>query len=296
MARPGTTEPDLVSEIRRLQSRLESLERKPVPQTIYDRYPATEASVIKREPMNIVGVQQNVWNSCAVSNVTGLKYDRVECRFSFENMMPAVLEGEFRLATFRHYQATDRPQKTIVTCTDAWKFTGMPKNAPNRYTLHAVSVRWLHGLQYGWDYGQGTDNAVYTLELQHRYAVQSPIDDRRRVFTHYMDGNHGTDYTVGNWQFGNGSNGVGPGNNWFFDMWDKNAKGGVPPYGWSIVDPQGDWYGSPQLYKVSSMEYCAGLPEDRAPDATPAGKWRAYVDAGGKMIRPASTVINERYI
>lgn len=61
MARPGTTEPDLVGELRKLQGRLDALERKPVPQSIYDRYPATESQAPGRPRMRATSGTPLAW-------------------------------------------------------------------------------------------------------------------------------------------------------------------------------------------------------------------------------------------
>ncbi|WP_415940424.1 hypothetical protein, partial [Streptomyces sp. 039-1] len=194
---------------------------------LFDRYPVSDSGQFERRPLAIVNVAQNVWNSVGIANVTGLKYDRIETRFTFSDMTPGELEGEFRLATFRHYQTATSLAKQIVSSSDAWKFTGTARSVQGRATLFSVSVRWLHGLQYGWEYGEGEDNAVYTIELQHRYALQTPPDDRIRVFAPWMSGDNGNKYDPHGWRFG-----VAPGlppSDWVFNGWGEDAR---PAHGW----------------------------------------------------------------
>ncbi|QPB09777.1 hypothetical protein CPT_Shady_016 [Streptomyces phage Shady] len=273
MARPGTTEPDLVGELRKIQGRLDALERKPVPQSIYDRYPCTELQAPGRP-----AYAGNVWNSVGVANVTGLKYDRLEWKVLTYNLFKGEIEGELRVAAFRTWVDANGPHRQIISSSDARLLQGQTR--PANGVGHVV-CRWMHGIQYGWDFDE-PDNAMYTVEVQHRtHLINPPDSDHLQVLAFSKsekDANRG--YRI---------DGTGD------DYWGlslKSVGGGINTYGWVTLPGQSVL----DEYAISNMHYCIGVPQEIAPQATPNGWW-AWSSAVNTMtkLRDASVVINEPY-
>ncbi|MFJ4701952.1 hypothetical protein ACIP5N_27705 [Streptomyces sp. NPDC088768] len=262
-----------MNELRALRTRVEELERRPIPQTIYDQYPTTEWAAIGRGV-----VPGNSWSSCGIANVTGLKFDRVEIKFITDRIYQGRSEAEVRLAAFRHSYTSQT--KTCVSASDTWRIKG---ETPETAQVGIGKFRWVHGLGFGWEYDQADSTAVYTIELQHRLAgganAQKP--DKPAVLQMY-----------GYWK--SSSDGDPYGKDKISDAdrkaWapalipDKNNT--VPSQGWvDVQDRDGAWDGS---YRISNMHYCVGVPQDRLPDAS-AGGWFWYSTKNVARARDANT-------
>ncbi len=276
MARPNTTSPDLVSDLREIKSRLDALERKPIPQSIYDQYPSIEWSAIGRGR-----VAGNVWSSCGVANVTGLKYDRVEVKYITDRIITGRSEAEVRLAAFRHDHANQF--KECIAATRTVRLTG----STNR-VLGVGKWRWIHGIQFGWDYTDA-DDAVYTIELQHRNPDDCPqtADPNYEVFNYYKRTNQNEDPDLGVWS---PINIVNDQSNSYRMIAERRPQGSSfnAPAGW--IEIPGAWDGS---YNMSNMHYCVGLTQERLPEATVPG-WQWFVGGGAVHARDAN--INEPYL
>lgn len=276
MARPGTTSPDLVAELRALRGRIEALERKPVPQTFYDKYPSIEWAAIGRGT-----TPNNVWSSCGVANVTGLKYDRVECKFITNRIIRNRSEVEVRLAAFRHDYANQSKE-----CVSASRTLLIRGKADGSNVVGVGKWRWIHGIPFGWDYTD-EDNAVYTIELQHRYPDgETPTPDSVRQVFAYSKWN--TEPAI--WARDLITDGDGT---WAPALTPVDDT--VPTYGWvDVQSPGGDvWDGT---YMISNMHYCVGMDQSRLPDATVPG-WFWYTGAGtsGGVISARPPDITEPY-
>ncbi|OKI71413.1 hypothetical protein AMK15_01945 [Streptomyces sp. MJM1172] len=278
MARPGTTSPDLVSELRAMQQRVEALERRPTPQTIFDQYPSVEWAAQGRPQ-----VTGNQWTSCGIANVTGLKYDRLEVKYITDWILKGRSEAEVRLCAFRHDYGTQF--KVPVSATDVVRLVG----GTNR-VVGVGKFRWIHGIQFGWDYTD-TDNAIYTVELQHRNPNDclQKADPAKQVFAPYKNDNesspsgfdqlfYNNGASRGVWVWGNLLKYVN--NNWVND-------GTHADYAWNEIP--GNWDGT---YGISNMHYCVGLSQERLPGATEKG-YHWYVGGEAKFVRAAN--INEPY-
>ncbi|MFK0294504.1 hypothetical protein ACIQU6_29105 [Streptomyces sp. NPDC090442] len=261
MAMPGSTSPDLGKEIALLKRRITALERKPVPQTVFDQYPATEVAAIPR-----VGVEGNSWSSVGVANVTGLKFDRVECRFNTYAIRPNVNEVEVRLAAFRHNIGSGAgPQREIVSASGVMLLPGDPRSD----YLGQVGCRWLHQIEYGWDYSTG--HSVYTVELQFRYhsgLPKAPASNRDQI--------------AGFWKRESDPD---PG----LYLPDVNGRNviGAPKNFTRVV-----WATIPDQYppeaphaRISNMHYCVGVSQDRAPDASVNGWWTSTGAGNARYLR-----------
>lgn len=241
-------QPSLVSELREMNRRLSALERKPEVLAKFDRYPTAEWAAIPREQ-----TAGNIWSSVGIANVTGLVYDRVQLRYIFSNMVPGVNEAEMRLAAFKH---TDDGTKTCVSASRTLLIHGDAEPA-----VGTITWQWIHGIPHGWDYDEGP--ATYTIEAQHRYLV-------------------------GPWEYPAGTETFGiyrltefPGDAAVMAVrnadntawhWVPSFVDGTPNVymGWL---PHGDT--QRDQYHISTLHYCVGLPEDRAPLASTDGRVRA---------------------
>ncbi|MFI2242381.1 hypothetical protein [Streptomyces chrestomyceticus] len=273
MARPNTTTPDLVADLRDIQNRLDALERRPVPQTVFDQYPTTEWEAVGRD--NVYG---NIWTSCGIANVTGLKYDRVEVKYITDAVIKGRSEAEIRLAAFRHEYGSQF--KKCVSATSVMHLTGETAG-----TVCVGKWRWIHSIQFGWDYTD-EDNAVYTIELQHRYPngmQQKPDKPPVMQMYGFMKMSDQNASWSGGLLQGDGAN-----NTWAPGL--RPANGGVPAYGWvDVQDRDSVWDGS---HRISNMHYCVGMPQERLPDASVEG-WHWYT--GSSRVGRAGNV-NEEYL
>jgi hypothetical protein len=235
------------------------LERRPVPQTVYDQYPTTEWAAIPRNRS-----ADNAWSSCGIANVTGLKFDRVECKFITDRIISGRSEVEIRLAAFRHPYGSQF--KDCVSATSVMRLTGT--------TIRSIGVgrwRWIHGIPFGWDYSD-TDDAVYTIELQHRNPndmPQRPDNPAVRQMFGYFKMSNETDI----WD----ADLVGSAGIWAAGL-RPSSDNTIPPMGWiDVQDRDGAWTGA---YHISNMHYCVGLPADRLPEASVPG-WFVLTNGGG---------------
>ncbi|WP_327253172.1 hypothetical protein [Streptomyces sp. NBC_01244] len=229
---------------------MSAIERAPAPVNKFDRYPAVEWAAQGRPE-----VGGNVWSSVSIANVTGLTFDRVECKFITDFMLKGKREAEVRLAAFRHDGNANR---TIVSASRVLNLHG----ATERYVGVGL-MRWVHGIPFGWDYEE--NNTTYTIELQHRYRVgpESYDSDAHTtdVFAFYKPTDKAAPSTGGALQI--------PGTSWdtmVLPQSRPNVSGGwvtIP----RIVGDQ-EQYGS---YSISAMQYCVGLPKERIPEASAAG-------------------------
>ncbi|KIQ62406.1 hypothetical protein TR51_25535 [Kitasatospora griseola] len=273
MTRPGTTSPDLVGELRAMQERIAALERKPVPQTLFDQYPSIEWSAIGRSA--ILG---NTWTSCGVANVTGLKYDRLEVKYLTDRIITGRSEAEIRLAAFRHDK--DAQYKECISASNVVRLSG-----DSVRTIGVGKWRWIHGIRFGWDYSD-SDNGIYTVELQHRNPDNCP----QRAEVSAVQQIYG---------FSKLSSDPDPyhqdiisdsaGRYWAAALGPSNNT--LPYAGWlDLRDRYSAWDGS---YSVSNMHYCVGLSPDRIPEASTSG-WHWYTGGGSAFVRAAD--INEPYL
>jgi len=260
--------PDLGREIKELRRRLDAAERAPESLNKFDRYPTAEWAAIGRGP-----VGGNAWSSCGISDVTGLVYDRVETKFITSNMIQGQREAEVRLAAFRHY---GNAQKECVSASSALRIHG--STAPG--ALGTGILRWVHGIPFGWDYADGT--ATYTIELQHRYLVgpTPPAVNRLQVF--------------GMWKFeqdpaaqGGGGVETDAGNGKWAVYQSGNNRSAI---GYVTIPSTNTDDGS---YGISTMHYCAGLPEERIPEAGPNG-WAWYI--GGNSSWGDAGNVNDPFV
>lgn len=280
MANPGATQPDLVSDLGRLQKRLDDLERKPAPTSLYDPYPSVEWGAIGRPR-----VSGNVWASCGVSNVTGGKFDRIEAKFLTDWVFNGRSEAEIRIAAFKHSHTTQN--KTCVAASSTIRLTGnWNATATTGPVVGLGKWRWIHGLPRGWNVDDDDTDSIYTIELQHR----NPDDCL---------------------QTADATNDVQV---WGFWKREKdNATGWTPSYVVSAEDnanraaglkftdpaPSVGWVSAPDrgfvwdgAYSVSNMHYCVGMPAEQLPEASESG-WFWY--AGGDMEFVRQPNINEDY-
>ncbi|MEU6633819.1 hypothetical protein ABZ905_36955 [Streptomyces parvus] len=274
MARPGMTSPDLTTEIRALQKRIDELERKPVPQTLYDQYPSIEWAAIGRGKVS-------GWSSCGVANVTGLKYDRVECKFITDRILRGRSEAEVRLAAFRHSYTSQ--YKECISASDSYRIAGA---ADGSRVLGVGKFRWIHGIQFGWDYTDA-DDAIYTIELQHQYPSGQDMkaDAARQMFGYNkLDSSADSQWT---------RDIISDGSNSWAPALKPSSGGSVPTYGWVTVQDDA-WDGS---YNISNMHYCVGMDQERLPGATTNG-WFWYTGAGSDgtgVYRARAADITESY-
>ncbi|MGY5131280.1 hypothetical protein ACWGJW_02465 [Streptomyces nigrescens] len=261
----NTTPPDLAKELKEVKRRLAAAERAPDTLNKFDRYPTTEWAAIGRGKTG-----SNAWSSCGIADVTGLVYDRVECKFITNNLVAGKREAEVRLAAFRHYGTA---QKECVSASRSLRLHG----ASGMGVVGTGLIRWVHGIPFGWDYADGT--ATYSIELQHRYLVGPEATKGTRVFAIMApEGsstanltNRGTTEDAGHW--------------WFSPQYrdDSAFSGGF------VTIPNSD-DGS---YAISNMHYCAGLPADRIPEASADG-WAWYI--GGASEWGGAGNVNDTFI
>lgn len=261
--------PSLVNELNDLKRRLAAVERSPDVLAKFDRYPTTEWAAIGRGRLG-----NNNWSSCGIANVTGLVYDRIECKFITDRFIKGRSEGELRLAAFRHF---GNAQKECVSASRSLNIHG----ATTRQIGKGI-IRWQHGIPFGWDYEDGT--ATYTIELQHRYLTDMTPDNpnRRQVFAMNKRENDPAASEGGATAIADGDGG--------FKWVAFQAGTDRSPVSYVTVVTPGDvdiWDGS---YNVSNMHYCVGLSADRIPEATPDG-WAWYV--GGEFEYGSAGNIND---
>jgi hypothetical protein len=248
--------PSLVADLNDMQRRITSLERKPEPLNRFDRYPCVEWTAQDRPQ-----VGGNVWSSASIADVTGLTFDRIECKFITDFLYTGKREAEIRLATFRHF---GNGSKACVSASSVLNLTGQATRA-----VAQVLFRWIHGIPFGWDYAG--DTSVYTLELQHRYKTgPEPYNP-----SHLQVGAY----------FRNTGDSKGPASFLYSDVdgagnFALTVKDTSTTAGWVTI-PDGQV--APNVvngsYAISAMQYCVGLPADRIPDATTAGV--AYITGSG---------------
>lgn len=239
--------PSLLNEITEMQRRISALERKPEPITIFDRYPATEWAATPRGE-----VAGNIWSSVGIASVTGLVFDRIECKFITDRIIQGRAEAEIRLAAFRH-NGNDRE---IVSASATYRISGHA----TRHT-GVGHWRWIHGIPFGWDYEDET--TIYTIELQHRYAA-GPTPDvptRRQVFA--FNKAPETSAPAG------GALAMPNNTDYATAVLSENRPG--VSLGWVPVADPGNLIPYDGSYSISNMHYCVGLPESRLPEATTGG-------------------------
>jgi hypothetical protein len=244
--------PSLVNELSELKRRMSAIERAPAPVNKFDRYPAIEWAAQGRPE-----VGGNVWSSVSIANVTGLTFDRLECKFITDFMYTGKREAEVRLAAFRHDGNANR---TIVSASNVLNLHGLPTRA-----VGVGIMRWVHGIPFGWDYEE--NNTTYTVELQHRYRVGPETWDS-------------DEHTTDVFAFAKPTKTAGPPTGGPLEMPNNTAyETMVLPksksssiYGSWITLPdtssEQDKYG---MYSISAMQYCVGLPAERIPEASAAG-------------------------
>ncbi|MGY1436683.1 hypothetical protein [Streptomyces reniochalinae] len=254
--------PSLTNELADLKRRITSLERKPATLTKFDRYPSVEWSAIGRGK-----VSGNVWSSCGIANVTGMVFDRVECKFITDRLITGRSEAEVRLAAFKH--DFDIGKKVCVSASSTIQLSGYSSRA-----LGEVYIRWIHQIPFGWDYAD--DTTIYTIELQHRYAKGPTADAHNHLQVYGFTKRENVASPDGG--------ALKMPNNEDYATAVLSEKRPNTGLGWTTVpDPDNlsPWDGS---YNVSNMHYCVGLPADRLPTASTMGHWR-WRGTNGKFLR-----------
>ncbi|MFB7420786.1 hypothetical protein ACFC1L_40120 [Streptomyces sp. NPDC056210] len=256
-----------------MQKRLDDLERRPAPTSLYDTYPCVEWAAIGRGK-----VGDNVWSSCGIANVTGMKFDRVEAKFTTNKILATRSEAEIRIAAFKHSHNTQ--YKVCVAASTTVRLTG---NWGATIDVGAIGMgkwRWIHGLPIGWNVDTDDQDSIYTIELQHRNpddCLQTP-EDPEQAFVWLKRKSATPDSKFGI----KGVAGTPP-------LWViGQADGGAQPVGWRDIGSL--WDGS---YQVSTMHYCAGMSAEQLPEATESG-WFWYSGGDAEYVRQPD--INERYM
>lgn len=281
MANPGATQPDLVSDLGRMQKRLDDLERKPAPTSLFDTYPSVEWGAIAR-PL----VSGNIWTSCGVSNVTGGKFDRIEAKFLTDMIFNARSEAEIRIAAFKHSHANQ--SKTCVAASSTVRLTGNWNATETTGPVVGLGKwRWMHGLPRGWNVDTDDEDAIYTIELQHRNPddclQKGDITDDTQVFGYFkQEATNAAQWAAA----------------YIVSAADSKDRGAgltftdpAPSMGWVSVPDRGFvWDGA---YKVSNMHYCVGMSADQLPEASETG-WFWYAGGDTEFVRQPN--INEGYM
>ncbi|MET9617123.1 hypothetical protein [Kitasatospora indigofera] len=235
--------PSLTNELAALNRRLTAIERAPAPINTFDRYPTAEWEPIERGV-----VPGNIWHAMSIADVTGLVFDRIETKFTTYAVLKGQREPEIRLAAYRHSREGG---KTIVSASSTWQLVGDPNTA----YLAPGSIRWVHGIPYGWNYATDTD--VYTVEFQVRYAVGPAQIPHTRLYV--IAGLDTDSYDL----LANAPVEQDTDGKWWYMPEVKEGS----PYDARLIDLPGDSGNC----KISAMQYCVGLPQSRVPDATPQG-------------------------
>ncbi|MFE6159816.1 hypothetical protein ACFQ7F_12995 [Streptomyces sp. NPDC056486] len=267
---PNAIAPSLVNELNELKRRLAAVERKPDVLAKFDRYPSTEWAAIGRGK-----VADNKWSSCGIANVTGLVYDRVECKFITDRIITGKAEAEIRLAAFRHY---GNAQKECVSASDSFIIRGSTSRQ-----IGTCLFQWIHSIPFGWDYSD--EVSIYTIELQHRY-VKGPtaeVPDRKQLLA-FSKGVNTNSPDIGALKMPNNEN--------FATAVVSETRPGVS-LGWVTVSDPAELDPYDGSYNISNMHYCVGLTADRATNATTAG-WGWY--RGGTAEGGAPGNINDPFI
>lgn len=235
-----------MADLNDMQKRITSLERAPEPLTKFDRYPCAEWTAVDRPQ-----VGGNIWASVSIADVTGMTFDRMECKFITDFLYTGKREAEVRLAAFRHY---GNAQTECVSASSVLNLTGQATRS-----IGIVVMRWIHGIPFGWDYA--SDTTVYTIELQHRYKTGpepyvSNMVQVGALWKNEKDADPGLLFAD--------ADGA---SHWTLATKDQTPQGGwinIPPYQLQDNVLNGS-------YAISAMQYCVGLPADRLPDASAAG-------------------------
>ncbi|WP_327254089.1 hypothetical protein [Streptomyces sp. NBC_01244] len=259
-----------MNELAEVKRRLSAVERAPAPINKFDRYPQVEWAAQGRP-----AVGGNIWSSVSIANVTGLTFDRVECKFITDFLSTGKREAEVRLAAFRH---TGKGEREIVSASAVLNLTGDTERL-----IGSVVMRWVHGIPYGWDYAN--DTTIYTIELQHRYKVgpETHTPGTVDVFAFYKPTNKSAPSTGGPLEM--------PNNTSYETMVLPKSRANVGA-GWVTIPEivgDSDLYGS---YSISAMHYCVGLPAERIPEASAKG-WAWVRNSGASWGRNAD--ITEPY-
>jgi hypothetical protein len=283
MAKPGMTQPDLVSDLSTLQKRLDDLERKPVPTSLYDSYPCMNWETVGR---NVVGGNQ--WSSVGVANVTGLKYDRVEAKFLADKIVAERSEAELRLAAFKHSHTTQA--KTCIAASSTVRLTGNWDATPTNSAVGLGKWRWIHNIPRGWNVDSDDLDAIYTIELQHRYndatwPKPEPEPDRAMLWGFWkMESEDGKVFNPEFVRDKEDGGRIAAGLSWA-------AGTNQPHMGWvDIPSNVSNWDGT---YRISNMHYCVGMAAEQLPEATEAG-WFWYSGGDVEIVRQPD--ITEAYI
>ncbi|MFJ9671092.1 hypothetical protein ACIRP5_09940 [Streptomyces sp. NPDC101221] len=205
----------------------------------------------------------------------------MEVKYITDRILTGRSEVEVRLAAFRHDYSNQF--KECIAATRTVRLTGSTTRQ-----LGVGKWRWIHGIQFGWDYTDA-DDAVYTIELQHRNPDDCPqkADPDNQVFGFWKRSNQNEDADLGVWS---PVNIVNDSSNSYRIVAERRPQGSSfnAPTGWTTIP--GAWDGS---YNISNMHYCVGLPQDRLPEATVPG-WQWFVGGGAVHARDAD--ITEDYL
>ncbi|OKH99999.1 hypothetical protein A6A06_23560 [Streptomyces sp. CB02923] len=256
--------PSLVNEMAELKRRMAAIENAPIPANKFDRYPAVEWAAKERDRIG-----DNSWSSVSIANVTGMSFDRVECKFIVDRMIAGKRLAEIRLAAFRH---TGNAVREIVSASGVTGFNGKFGSSG------AIVVRWIHGIPFGWDYAD--DTTVYTIELQHRYRKGPESPKGQSLYTIAATEGAPSDGVMG---YGYQQDSSGK---WW---WVPTFRGGSPWSAQFVTIPNQDR----GTYSISSMHYCVGLPQGRIPEAN-VNAWMWARGTGIEYVRGPD--ISEPYL
>ncbi|WP_235094201.1 hypothetical protein [Streptomyces sp. A1-5] len=246
-----------MQELAGLKRRLTALERKPDTITKFDRYPVIEGEAVPRGP-----ISGNPWNTCGLANVTGMVFDRIECKFNTDWLIKGRREAEVRLAAFRH---SGKGERKIVSVSGTLELNGLANRA-----VATVLMRWIHGIPYGWDYED--DTTVYTIELQHRYKRGPEHPKGQTIYAIAAQEGSATNGNILNWGYRQDDGGK-----WWWIPAYRNGSPWAPDF---VTVPNRD----PGTYSISAMHYCVGLPQERIPEASTNG-WAWIQGSDGKWTR-----------
>lgn len=224
-------------------------------------------------------VEGNLWTSCGIANVTGGKFDRVEVKFITDFVISLRSEAEIRLAAFKHSHANQ--SKTCVAATSTVRLTGnwVGDQETGRVVVGTGKWRWIHGLPRGWNVDPEDEDAIFTIELQHRnpddcLQTPDPAQPINQVFSFFKKSNEDASRFAAKFVHDKDNAGdIAAGLSWTGDQ---------PSWGWvPIPDNIDRWNGA---YSVSNMHYCVGMTAEQIPEASESG-WFWYSGGDAEFVR-----------
>jgi hypothetical protein len=226
-----------------------------------------------------------------VSNVTGGKFDRIEAKFITDWILNGRSEAEIRIAAFKHSHANQ--SKTCVSASSTVRLTGnwVADETTGRVNVGLGKWRWMHGLPRGWNVDTDDEDAIYTIELQHRNPDDclQVVDPSTQVLAYTKKSNEAAPAPLGVWDPIYVDNDPSGTYRMIAERRDRNASGDWPGKAiWVTTEP--GWDGA---YSVSNMHYCVGMSSDQLPEATETG-WFWYSGGDAEFTRQPN--IEEGYM